>query len=124
MQGQRKQLTFLEMPVTRPLASISQLVEKGSRVVFDSEENGGSFIKHRGSGDKHKIYRKGEVFVLPIWIAKSADENLSGELPQTQEELGEMDQGTANKMKSSKDSRSQNRNKENRKLSQHFPRQA
>ena len=71
--GNDKSLDFLVMDkVTRPLGSISQMVDRGCRVVFDSEEHGGSFIQRRASGEKHKIHARGGIFVLPVWVRKPA----------------------------------------------------
>ena len=68
-EGSDKTLDFLVMQkVTKPLGSISQMVARGCRVVFDSEERGGSSLEHRASKQRHRIQAKGGIFVLPLTI--------------------------------------------------------
>jgi hypothetical protein len=52
------------------LFSTARMVEKGYRIVHDSEADGGSYALHKASGAKTKIYMKNGVFVMPVWIAK------------------------------------------------------
>ena len=66
--GQPKNMEFLVMGVTRPLGSVSQMVEKGCRIIFDAEDSGGSWLEHKPTGDRHRIFLRGGVFVLPAWI--------------------------------------------------------
>ena len=69
--GEDKTLDFLVMgKVTRPLGSITQMVARGCRVVFDSEDRGGSYLEHRASKQRHQIQAKGGIFVLPLTIRK------------------------------------------------------
>ena len=71
--GSDKTLDFLVMQkVTKPLGSISQMVARGCRVVFDSEKHGGSFLEHRASKQRHRILAKGGIFVLPLTIRRPA----------------------------------------------------
>ena len=60
--------------LTKPLASVSQMVSKGFRVVFDSDADGeGAFIEHKRSGDKHRLFPRGGVYCLPVWRRKCAN---------------------------------------------------
>ena len=56
------------MEVMRPLASVSQMIANDCRVVFDGVKGENSFIHHKPSGDRHKLFLKGGVFILPVWI--------------------------------------------------------
>ena len=67
-KGQDKTLEFLVMDVHRALGSVSQMVERGCRVVFDSEDKGGSYIHCRSTGERHKVYARNGVYVLPLWV--------------------------------------------------------
>ena len=66
--GSVKTMSFLVMDVTRPLASVSQMIKQSCRVVFDGPDGEGSFILHKPSGDKHKLFLKGGIFILPVWV--------------------------------------------------------
>ena len=44
--------------------------------MFDLPENGGSFLEHRSSGRKTKIYPRDGVFVLPVWFKKQPTQAL------------------------------------------------
>jgi hypothetical protein len=65
------------MDVRRPLAAVSQVVKAGHRVVFDSEENGGSYIENTGTGKRHKVYERGGIYVLPAWVEPSSGASLT-----------------------------------------------
>ena len=56
-------------PLNRALFAVSELV-KTCKVVFDSEEYGGSYMEHRKTGQKIKIYLRRGIFVMPIWIKR------------------------------------------------------
>jgi len=57
-------------PLKRPLFSTSRMVNAGWRIVHDSEENGGSFALHKGSGRMLKMTVVGGVYKMPIWVKK------------------------------------------------------
>ena len=61
-------MSFLVMDVTRPLASVSQMIKQHCRVIFDGPDGEGSYILHKPSGDKHKLFLKGGIFILPVWV--------------------------------------------------------
>ena len=56
------------MDVTRPLASVSKMIRNHCKVVFDGPEGEGSYILHKPSGDRHKLFLKNGIFVLPVWV--------------------------------------------------------
>ena len=66
--GSVKTMSFLVMDVTRPLAGVSQMIRQQCRVVFDGPAGEGSFILHKLSGDKHRTFLKGGIFILPVWV--------------------------------------------------------
>ena len=78
LRGQPKALEFLVMAVTRPLGSVSQMVERGCRVVFDDESSGGSYLEHKATGDKHRIFLRGGIYVLPAWVQMPEPGNPDG----------------------------------------------
>ena len=63
---------FHIMGVTRPLASVSKVVSKGSWVVFRPEEDGGSFL-WAPDGTYKKLFCKNGVYVLPCQINSEGD---------------------------------------------------
>ena len=67
--GDKECLKFKVMnpDVPRGMVSVSECVRAGNRVVFDSEY---SYIFNTKSGTYKRIYEKGGVFVLPMWIEK------------------------------------------------------
>ena len=64
----RMRLQVLD-PLRKTLFSVSELLHS-CRIVFDTPENGGSFLEHRESGAQIRIYPKNGIFVVPIWIKK------------------------------------------------------
>ena len=66
--GSTKTLSFLVMDVMRPLASVSQMISRDCRVVFDGKDGEGSYIYHKPTGDTHKLFLRQGVFILPVWI--------------------------------------------------------
>ena len=55
------------MDVSKPLLSVSRMVKRGYRVVFDTEQNGGSYIESK-DGTWFKVYERNGVYVLPSWV--------------------------------------------------------
>ena len=54
--------------MSKPLLSVSNVLKKGYRVVFDAEESGGSYIEHKETGEWFRLYERNGVFVLPSWV--------------------------------------------------------
>ena len=69
-QGQWKNMTFQVCDVTRPLASVSKIVEAGHSVVFNpSQDPRGSYIQNHTTGEKMWLTQKDGVFVLETKVA-------------------------------------------------------
>ena len=58
---------FEVMDVSKPLLSVSRVVAKGYRVVFDDDEYG-SYMLHKDSNTYYKLYEKNGVYVMPGWV--------------------------------------------------------
>ena len=56
----------MDPDVPKGVVSVSECVRAGNRV-FDSDC---SYIYNRHTGSYKKIYEKGGVFVLPMWIER------------------------------------------------------
>ena len=69
--GAMAKMKFTVMDVHRPLAAVSKMVDAGHRIVFDSEENGGSFVEDRYNNCRHRLYLENGVYVLPIKIREA-----------------------------------------------------
>ena len=54
--------------ITRPLASVTELVKNGCQVVFDHEANSGSYLLNRKTGEYHKLFPSHCVLFLPVWV--------------------------------------------------------
>ena len=51
--------------ITRPLASVSEIVRKNYRVLFDKD---GSFIENKKSGKTIDIRQEGSLYFLDLWV--------------------------------------------------------
>ena len=63
--GKTGAVEFDVMDVPKPLLSVSKVLKKGYRVVFDTEC---SYIENKKNGEWFKLYERGGVFVLPSWL--------------------------------------------------------
>jgi hypothetical protein len=54
--------------INRPLCSVRRMVETGSVVWFDAEENGGSGVYNYTTGVSARIWEKDGIYILPAWI--------------------------------------------------------
>ena len=68
-EGQWKNLKFQVCDVTRPLASVSKIVEAGHTVVFNPSWKGGSYILNLQTREKTWLAQRDGVFVLDAKIA-------------------------------------------------------
>lgn len=66
--GSGTKMNFTVLPVKRALASVSKMVEKGCRLVFDDAANGGSYVEVKSTGKKHPLSLQNGVYVLPTWV--------------------------------------------------------
>ena len=64
------------------------MVGNGCRVVFDSDAHGGSYLQHKATGDKHRIFLRNGVYVLPILARRHVDEDTTWQ--QQPGELGSL----------------------------------
>ena len=62
--GQLLNIAFDVAKITRPLASVSEIISKDYRVVFDSD---GSFPQHKKTGKWIPIRQEGSLCYLDIW---------------------------------------------------------
>ena len=60
--------------ITRPLGSVSKLVRKHNRVVFDDD---GSYIENKASGEKVPLREEQGLYFLDIWVEIPADMELN-----------------------------------------------
>ena len=71
-QGQWRNMTFQVCNVTRPLASVSKIVEAGHSVVFNPvDDPRGSYIQNLQSGEKMWLTAKDGVYVMETKVAPS-----------------------------------------------------
>ena len=65
-------MSFQACDVTRPLASVSKIVEAGHSVVFNpSQDPRGSYIQNYATGEKTWLTPKDGVYVLETKVAPS-----------------------------------------------------
>ena len=62
--GQQLNIAFDVAKITRPLASVSEIVSKDYRVVFDSD---GSFLQHKKTGKWIPVRQEGSLYYLDLW---------------------------------------------------------
>ena len=65
-EGQKKGIVFQVAPVNKPLGSVSKIVHKGHRVVFD-DGPGASYILNKQTGQKTELTERNGVYVLDAW---------------------------------------------------------
>ena len=51
--------------ISRPLGSVSKLLRKGNKIVFDE---GNSYIKNKKSGEQISLREEGGLFFLDVWV--------------------------------------------------------
>jgi len=61
--GKRKSMNFQVTDCKKPLASVSKIVDKGNRVVFDSD---GSYIENKETGEIMKLERERGTYVMVV----------------------------------------------------------
>ena len=64
--GDLIKMTFQITDVNKPLASVGRITSKKNKVVLDDED---SYILHKPTGKKIKLYKKKNVFVMKVRIA-------------------------------------------------------
>ena len=61
--------------VLKILASVFQMVKSGNRVVFDSEDDGGSYVTHKATGRRTKMKEENGSFVFWLRLRKRKGES-------------------------------------------------
>ena len=64
--NQTRDMIFQVCDVTKVLGSVSGIVKKGNRVVFDDEE---SYIENQTDGSRALLRERLGVYVLDVWVA-------------------------------------------------------
>ena len=70
-EGNQHNWTFQIAEVNKVLASVSAIVDSGSRVIFDKDDESGadtSFIVNKKTGVATNLRRERNVWVLDAWI--------------------------------------------------------
>ncbi len=68
--GKHVGLSFVEMNVHRPLASVSQMVKKGNMVVFGHSKKG-AFVYNKATGLEHPLEERNGIYILPVWVTEN-----------------------------------------------------
>eukprot|EP00435_Cladocopium_sp_Y103_P011381 s4126_g3.t1 len=97
--GETLLATMSVADIHQPLLSVSQLIEKGNTVVMHKDR---AYVE-TASGIKHRVYLRGGVFMLPVWLdlselgveEESEGAMEQGELGVEEESEGAMEQGLA-----------------------------
>ena len=61
--GRSKSMNFQVTDCKKPLASVSKIVDKGNRVVFDSD---GSYIQNKVTGEMMKLERERGTYIMIV----------------------------------------------------------
>ena len=56
------------MDISKPFLSVSKVLKRGYKVIFDAEDDEGSWIVHKSTNAWYRLYERGGVFVLPAWL--------------------------------------------------------
>ena len=75
LSGPVRSVECLVMDVNRPLVSVSQMATRGWTVTFAPESQGGSFIHHRELGDRHTLWPRDGVYILPAVVVNDPTES-------------------------------------------------
>ena len=63
-----KSMTFQKCDVTKPLASVKKILEKGHAVVFAPSKRGGSYIMNLESQEVEDLVEEDGNYYLEVWI--------------------------------------------------------
>jgi hypothetical protein len=66
--GKKMRMDWQLADITKPLASVSRLCERGHRVVFDDAEEGGGFIEHKTTGARTALRKSRGVYEFDVWV--------------------------------------------------------
>ena len=65
----QRAMTFQVAEVSKALGSVSQIVKKGNRVVFDDD---GSYIQDKTTGDVSWMRQAGGMYYIDLWVSKKS----------------------------------------------------
>ena len=69
-EGFLRDMTAQVCGISKGLLSVSKLVEKGNRAVFDKS---GSYIQNQWTGEKMKLKAERGLFMLQLWTRAASD---------------------------------------------------
>ena len=74
-EGNDESLTMQIAEVNKALASVSYLVDRGYRVVFDKNKDGNdiSMMLHKASNKATRFRRDRNIWVLDVFVGKNSD---------------------------------------------------
>jgi len=67
-EGKPIQMHWQLAEVTKPLASIGRLTDKGRRIVFDNSEDGGGYILHKSTNTRTRMRKSNGTYEFDTWI--------------------------------------------------------
>ena len=67
INGECLSMEFDVAKISRPLASVMEIIERDNDVMF-SNRKGGSYIQNCKSGQKTPLRQEGRLFFLDIWV--------------------------------------------------------
>ena len=71
-KGKVKAMNFSVTDCKKPLAAVSKIVDRGNRVVFDTEE---SYIENKATGEKIILERERGTYVMVVEFEMDAKKN-------------------------------------------------
>ena len=77
-EGFKRTLKASVTDVYRPLLSVAQMVQKGSRVVFSPQ---GNYVEHPKPRERLALEQKGGLFTLRMWFPREENQQRTGSQP-------------------------------------------
>lgn len=74
--GQGVSMKMVVADVTKVLASVARMCERGNRVVFDDK---GSYVECKRDGHRTRMEKRNGVYVMDMWIRKPRGANGASE---------------------------------------------
>ena len=75
-EGFKRTLRASVTDVDRPLLSVAQIVQNGSKVVFTSQ---GSYVENLKTRERLALEQKGGLFTLNMWIPREENQRRAGQ---------------------------------------------
>ena len=70
-------MKFQVCPVNKALGSVSKIVHNGSRVVFDSDDWGGSYIQNKRTGRKIWLREQDGLYMLDVQVKPNYEQGFT-----------------------------------------------